>query len=195
MALRVAVRLGAEVSGEVFRAPGQRGEPRARIAIGAGEEQRPGGLGRDGDDLDVPVGQAGQRLAGRELGVGMHDAGAAFRLRQHDGVGPRRHHGIEVGIGEAGREAVDAHQEARPGRAAARGRAEKGGRRVARRRLALRRDRILKVDDNCIGAAAERLVELGRGVGGHEQQRTHSGRRMRMKALRRHSATSLSSWL
>ena len=54
------------------------------------------------------------RLARRELGVGVDHGRAAFRLRQQDRVRSRRHDGVEVGVGEAGRERVDAHEQARP---------------------------------------------------------------------------------
>ena len=57
-AVRVAVGLRAEFGRQVLGAPGEPVEPRARAAIGAGEEQRRRGLGRDRDDLDVAVGQA-----------------------------------------------------------------------------------------------------------------------------------------
>ena len=62
------------------------------------------------DDLDVAVGQARHRLTSGELGVRMDDIRAAFRLRQHDGIRPGGHDGIEVGVGQPGRKAVDAHQ-------------------------------------------------------------------------------------
>ena len=40
--------------------------------------------------------------------------GAAFRLGKHDGVGLAGDNGIEVGVGHAGVEAIDAHEQARP---------------------------------------------------------------------------------
>ena len=106
-----------------------------------------------------PSVDAGDGFARRELGVGMDDRRAAFRLRQQDGVRARRHDGVEVGVGQAGRDAVDAHQQARALRLRHRA-LEKCGRAGARRVLAVVRDRILEVDDHRVGAARERLVEL-----------------------------------
>ena len=72
------------------------------------------GLGGDRQNFDMAVGQAAHRLAHGELGVGMDDGRAAFRLRQHDGVRFRRRDGVEIGIGQAGLQAVDAHHQIRP---------------------------------------------------------------------------------
>ena len=99
------------------------------------------------------------RFARGELGVGMDDRRAAFRLRQQDRIRLRRHDGVEVGVGQAGRDAVDAHQQARALRLRHR-RLEKRRRARARGVLAVGRDRILEVDDHGVGAARERLVEL-----------------------------------
>ncbi len=124
----------------------------------------------------------------------MDDACAAFRLGKHDGVGLAGDDRIEIGIGHAGVEPVDAHQQARAlfGRA---GTFQKIQRRGARLFLALGRDRILKIDDHGIGAAGHRLVELGPAVGGDEEKRPHHLGRILMKALRWHSATSVPSCL
>ena len=46
-------------------------------------------------------------------------------------------------------------------------------RRLARHVLALGRNRILEIEDDGVGAARHRLVELGAAVGGHEQERAH----------------------
>ena len=73
--------------------------------------------------------------------------------------GSRRHDGVEVGVGEAGGDAVDAHQQARALRLRHRVLDERRGAR-ARGILAVDRDRILEVDDHGVGAARERLVEL-----------------------------------
>ena len=61
-ALGVAVCLGAELGGEIFGAPGQRGEPRACAAIGAAQEQRGCRLGRERDDLDCAFRKAVDRF-------------------------------------------------------------------------------------------------------------------------------------
>ena len=62
----------------------------------------------------MAVGKVVDRLAHGEFGVDMDDRGAAFRLRQHDGVRLCRRDGIEIGIGEAGLQAVHAHQQIGP---------------------------------------------------------------------------------
>ena len=129
-------------------------------------------LDRLGDDLDVAAIDAGRRLARREFCVDLHDSWAALRLRQHDGIGTRRHHGVEIGIGEAGRERVDAHQETRSRRSRQRCLQK---RRCARPRrvLAVGRDRVFEIDDHRIGAARKRLVELVAAVGGDEEEGAH----------------------
>ncbi len=126
-----------------------------------------------GEDLDMAVGQAVDRLAHRELGVGMNDGGAAFGLRQHDGVGLCRRDRVEIGVGQAGLQAVDAHHHDTAAPRCRHRVLEKGGRAAARARLAVGRDRILEVDDQRVGAARHRLVELLGAVGGDEQERAH----------------------
>ena len=190
------MRLRPELGREILGAPGQPDQPRAlRGALapkGAGQKQSRRALDRHGDDLDMPLGQPGDRLVGGELGIGVHDRGAALGLRQQDGVGPRRHDRLEIGIDEAAAEPIDAHADEGTPRQARRLRHE-GGRARARRRLAVRRNRILQVHDHGVGAAAERLVELPAAVGGHEQERAHQRGRIRIRACRRHCATSRSS--
>ena len=119
----------------------------------------------------------------------MKECRSALGLRQHDGVGSRLHNGIEIGIDEAGREPVDAHAEERAF-GFARGRLEESRRACARLPLAVRRNRVLEVDDDGVGAAGERLVELLATVGRREQKRAHQRGRIRIRACRRHSATS-----
>ena len=120
----------------------------------------------------MAVVDAGDRFARRELGIGMDQRRAAFRLRQQDRVRLGRHDGVEIGVGEAGGDAVDPHQQARALRLRHRILDERRGA-GAGGILAVDRDRILEVDDHGVGAARERLVELGAAVGGNEEQRTH----------------------
>ena len=161
--------------------------------IGAGEEDRGRRFGRQREDLDAPSGQAVQRLARGELGVEMDDGLAAFGLRQHDRVRAAGNDRVEIGVGQAGVERVDAHEEARA-RRARRVVLQKGQRRLPRARLALGRDRILEVEDQRVGAACRSLVELLRAVGRNEEEGTHQAvGRFSMKACRLHSATSLPS--
>ena len=102
----------------------------------------------------------------------MRHRGAAFGLGEHDGVGLAGHHRVEVGVGHAGVEAVDAHQKPRAVLLALHG-FQKIQRRLARDVLALGRNRILEVEDHRVGAAGEGLVELGPAVGGNEEKGAH----------------------
>src|SRR5215472_3558918 len=158
-AIAVAVRLRAELGRKVLGSPGQSFEPGARPAIGTGEKQRGRGLGRDRHDLDRTLGQTRDRLTRQKLRIGTNDIGAAFCLRQHDGVGTRGHDGVEIGVGKTGRKSVDANEEARAVRSFG-GTRDESRRPYARIGLALRRNRIFEIDDHRVGAARHRLVEL-----------------------------------
>jgi len=176
MALCVAVRLRAKLGGQIFRAPGQADQTRARASESAGEEHRCGGFGCDRQNLDMAVGQAARCLAHGKLGIGMNDGGAAFRFRQHDGVRFCRSDGVKVGIGKAGLQAVDAHHHVRPRCARSallHGLFEKRRGTLSRACFAFERDRIFKIDDQRVGAAGHRLGELLRAVGGNEKQGSH----------------------
>src|SRR5262249_47650502 len=102
----------------------------------------------------------------------------------------------EIRVRESALQAVDSHDQARALGGGDRA-PEKSGRATTRRRFAARCDRVLKVDDDGVGIARQCLVELAVAVGGRKQKRAHDGYfgRIRMKAWRRHSATSLLSWL
>ena len=111
------------------------------------------------------------RLAHGELGVRMHDRSAAFRLRQHDGVRIAANHHIEIIVGQAGRKAVDANEQARAHARRHRFPQEgEGG--LARFRLAVGRNRVLEVDDQRIGAARHALGELLGAVARYKQKGT-----------------------
>jgi hypothetical protein len=140
----------------------------------------------------MTIGDTGHGFADGELGVDMHDGRAAVCLRQQDAVGTAGDDGVEVGIGQPGRQPIDPHVKFWPARYALR-LAQEGQRTRPCLGLAFGRDRILEIDDQGIGARAERLVELLRAVGRNEQQRAHRAYRgrMRMNAWRWHSATSL----
>ncbi len=167
-----AVGLGAELGGNVLRPPGEADEPRAAIAISAGGEQAGGSLHRLRQDLDMARGQAGLGFARGQLGVDFGDGGRALGFRKQYGIRLARHDGVEIGVGHAGVEPVDAHQQARAllGGDDFVEEFERGG---ARHVLALGRDRILEIEDDAVGAAGESLVELGPAVGGNEEQGTH----------------------
>ncbi len=120
----------------------------------------------------MPVGQSAARFTDGELGVGVDDGSAAFRLGQHDGVRFCRRHGVEIGVGETGLQTVDAHHEIGPVCAGGRF-LQKRRRTVAGTRLAIERNRIFQVDDQRIGAARHRTIEFLGAVGRHEKQRAH----------------------
>src|SRR5262249_14946058 len=104
------------------------------------------------------------------------------------------HHGVEIGVGETGRKSVDANQKARALRGFD-GILDESRCPHSRVGLALCRNGIFEIDDHRVGAARHRLVELSPVIGRDTEQRTHYRGRMRMNTWRRHSATSLLSWL
>jgi hypothetical protein len=120
----------------------------------------------------MAVVEPGDRLARGKFRVGVDDGGRAFRLRQHDGVGPPRHHRVEVGVDEACLDRVDADEEARAPALCPRF-LEERRRARARLLLALGGDRILEINDHRIGAGGKRLLELCAAVGRDEQERAH----------------------
>ena len=65
------------------------------------------------EDLDLSFRHTGDGFARRELGIEMHNAGAALRLGKHDGVGLARDNCVEVGVCHTGIESIDAHEQAR----------------------------------------------------------------------------------
>ncbi len=90
----------------------------------------------------------------------MHHRSPALRFRQHDGVRRCRHHGIEIGVGKPGGKRIDAHDQPWPAGLRQRLRQERH-RAVPRRLLALGGDGIFQVEDEGVGAAVQRLAELG----------------------------------
>jgi hypothetical protein len=116
-----------------------------------------------------------------ELGPELLHAGAAEALRQHDRVRRLGHDGLEVGVRQFAAERVDAHDQARAGRAPARLAQESGGGRASGG-LGGRRDGILEIDDQRVGLARQRLGELFFVVAGDEQQRAHGVRPRRWRA-------------
>ena len=64
----------------------------------------------------MTIRQIALRLAHGQFSVGVSNRGAAFGLRQHDGVRLCRNNGVEVGIGQASLQAVDAYDQIRPRR-------------------------------------------------------------------------------
>ena len=123
-------------------------------------------------DLDLSFRHTGDGFTRRELGIEMHNAGAALRLGKHDGVGLARDNCIEVGVCHPGLESIDAHEQARPLRGCPRA-LEKIQRRGARLVLPLGGNRIFQIDDYGVCAAGHGLIELGFPVSGHEQKRAH----------------------
>jgi hypothetical protein len=99
----------------------------------------------------------------------MNDRGPAFRLWQHDCIRLCRRNRIEIGVDQSGLQAVHPHYQIRPLRICHRiFEKSRGG--VARARFAVQSDRILKIDDQRVGAARHRFVERARAVGRGEQE-------------------------
>jgi hypothetical protein len=98
---------------------------------------------------------------------------AAFRLGEHNAVGTAGHHGIEIVVGQAGGEPVDADVEARALRCGARLLEKRRGDRAGLS-LARRRNRVLEIEQQRIGAAAHALGEFLRAVAGDEEEGTHA---------------------
>src|ERR1700733_1569552 len=79
---------------------------------------------------------------------------------------------VEIGIDQAGRQAVDAHDQIWP-LGGGESLVEKSRRAFPCLRLSVKRNRVLEVDDQRVGAARHRLVELLRTISGDEQKRAH----------------------
>ena len=96
----------------------------------------------------------------------MIDVGGAGAFRQHDAVGPARHHGGQVAERQAGIERVDAdiHLLVRIARI------EHLAGDAARDHLLVRRDRILEIEDQGVGGGLLRALELADAVAGNEQE-------------------------
>ena len=116
-----------------------------------------------------------------KLGGKMLDIAARDGLGQHDAVGRCPHHRIEIGVRLAGVERVDADIETGASIEPA-VRRKKGGGRLACLRLGLERDGILQVDQEHIGAARQRLLQLALAVAGNEEERAHAQPFFFMKA-------------
>ena len=111
-AVGFAVGFRAEFGRQVLGSPGHADEPRAAILVGAGGEQAHGRFDRLRQDLDRAFRQAGDGFARGQLGVEMGDGRAALGLGEQDGVGRSGNDRVEIGVGHAGVEPVDAHQQA-----------------------------------------------------------------------------------
>src|SRR5262245_6364373 len=102
----------------------------------------------------------------------MDDAWSSLGLGKDDGIRSTGHDCIEVGVGHARVQAVDAYEQA----GALFGGAcplEKFNRGSSGRRFALRDDRILQIHNYRVGLARQRLVELGAAIRWDEQERAH----------------------
>jgi hypothetical protein len=94
---------------------------------------------------------------------------AGIRLRHHDTVGSRRHHGRDIRLPIVTVERIDAHVEQRPALGLAGLGDERGGER-ARGRPVRGRDGILQIEDQRISAARQTLGELPLAVAWNEEQ-------------------------
>ena len=94
------------------------------------------------------------------------DVGGAGAFRQHDAVGPARHDGREVAKRHAGVERIDANIDLLvrvPG-------IEHLAHRTPRADLFVRRNGILKIEDQRIGRRLLGVFELALAVAGNEQE-------------------------
>ena len=162
----VPVSGGAERGAEVLGAPCQ--------AVQAGErrpgeirqaERRAGGLGGDRQDADAAWGEAFAPLHDVQIVAQPRHVGAAVDLRDHDAGQARPHDAGQV-LDPALVQRVDPDPVLRPGLVC---------RQILRdhspgQRLAGRRDRVLEVQDECVGPGAGAAAQLLLAVAGHEQE-------------------------
>ena len=114
LAVRLAIRHGAQVGGQVLGAPGQRQQPlrRAHVAGERGDGQRR--LRGDGHDgRRGSPGRAGLEFA--EGPVEFPDVGDRIGLRQHDAGGHGGHHRAQVVVHQARGQRVHPHPQFRAG--------------------------------------------------------------------------------
>ena len=109
---------------------------------------------------------AGGRLEGIEIQRQAVDVGSTSAFRQHDAVGPARHDGREVAKRHAGIERVDADIDL----LAWVPRIEHLAHRAPRADLLLRRDRILKVEDQRIGRSLLGAFKFAQAVARNKQE-------------------------
>jgi len=124
-------------------------------------------LGRDHDETHRPARHPGAHLERVEPVADPQEVRGTVRLRHHDPVEPRRDDRREVVEREAGVERIDPHPEAPVARPA---RVEGVAHEAARGRLVLRRDRVLEVEDQRVGAGALRAGEFPLAVAGGEEE-------------------------
>ncbi len=96
VALGIPVRRGAELGGEVFGTPRDRGETLANAVEPTHREQRFRRLGRNGNDLRRPGLDAELRFQNVQPAAQRDHVIRGPRLRLHDAVGTARHDPGEI---------------------------------------------------------------------------------------------------
>ena len=124
------------------------------------------------------------------------DVGRAAGLRDHVAVGACRDRLLEVRLAEPGGDRIHPH----PALAAAEVAAEPLPDHAAGRRLAVRRDRVLEVEDQAVGRDGQRLGEHAVVAARHEVERAAPAAHdqapfLRIIALRRATITTSPFWL
>ena len=172
LAGRGAVVTGTERGGQVFGAPHQAPDPRAAIAVAAQGEEGIGRFGHDRHDAGRAWCDAMRGLEGVQVVGNAAHVIAMAGLGQHDAVRPVRHHGGQIVDGQAGVQRIDAHEQRLP---AVRG-GQHGGGDCPGFHLAGRRHRVFQVEDQRIGRAFARLLELAGAIARHEEHGAHRHR-------------------
>ncbi len=161
-----AIARGAERGGKVFGAPHHSPQPRAHILEVEQFHHRPRRLGGDRDDACGALLDPGRSLERIKVQRKLVDVGSARAFRQHDAVGPSRHHGGEIAERHIGIERVDPDKDFLVRIALI----EHAARDAARHHLLLRRDGILEVENQGIGRGLLRALELPWAIAGNEQE-------------------------
>ena len=174
-ALRIAVGLGAKLGGKVLGAPGRgRKAARWRRHKCRRETSAAAVSVAIGDDLDVAVGQAADAPRAPQAwrrACTIEAPPSAFGSMTASGFAA--HDGIEIGVGEAGLQAVDAHEEIGPRRC--RHRLLEKRRRALSARASLP-SRAIESSRSTISASAPLAIALSSffaTVGGDEEERAH----------------------
>jgi hypothetical protein len=158
-----------DIGCQIFATPGQSGKARAGFTISTEAEDRSRGFRGDRQDACVAVGQVVQRFPHGNAGIEQVHVRAGLRLGQDDAVRPGGHDVVQIAVGKAAVERIDAHIERRA--AVQRdGRLQEIKAGPSGFRLVVGGNGILQIENQGIGAAIQRLGELAAVVTGNEQE-------------------------
>ena len=165
-AVRSAVRLRADVGGEILGAPGEACDTRGQPSPAAEAQHGARLLGDDGQHRDGAARDSVRCLERLEPVIDAPQVVERLGLRQQDAVRPRRDHGREIGERIGAVDGIDAH----PLRHRTAHGCEVPCDLDACSAAAIGRDRILEVEDHGVRAARRGLREAFRAVTRNEQQ-------------------------